>query len=95
MSATAASFNLQVAVDLTTILPDPADRVVILQVQLQPAGWDVLADDLTFEFTHALHVDDWRLHYSTDYPQGTQLCDDPGVPSFGCLLYTSPTPRDS
>ena len=87
MSATAAAFNLRVDENLQALIPNPADRVVILRVQLHWAGWDVLTDDVSFEFTHALQADDWRFHYCTDYPQGTRLCiggannGDPCTPS--------------
>jgi hypothetical protein len=66
----AVAFNLQVADDLTTQLPSVEDRAVTLITTLSSPNTDVVVDT-SFQFTHALEADDVRLHYSTDYPQGT------------------------
>jgi len=68
---TAATFNIQVASTLTAMLPDPTDRVVELKTTLGSPSTDVLAGAVDFTFTHALQADEERLHYSTDYPNGT------------------------
>jgi len=68
---TAATFNLQVAGNLTATLPDPTDRVVDLTTTLGSPSTDVLAGAVSFTFSHALQADEERLHYSTDYPNGT------------------------
>ncbi len=74
-SVTAVSFNLKVHPDLTVQLPVSSDRVVTLVTTLSSIASSVLADQVSFSHTHALQADDERLHYSTDYPEGTQACD--------------------
>ena len=69
--ATAATFNLKVASNLTAMLPSPADRVVVLRTSLSSPTSEVAVGNTSFAFRHALEADDARLHYSTDNPQGT------------------------
>jgi len=68
---TAATFNIQVASTLTATLPDPTDRVVDLKTTLGSPSTHVVAGAVSFTFSHALQADEERLHYSTDYPNGT------------------------
>jgi hypothetical protein len=68
---TAATFNLQVASNLEALIPTVSDRVVDLKMTLGSPSTDILANAVTFTFSHALQADEERLHYSTDYPNGT------------------------